>query len=118
MLRPSPRIQAYLYMEPVDMRKSIDGLAALVENELELSPLRNALFVFCNRGRDKIKLLYWERNGFVVWYKRLEQQRFRWPRRSESTYEVRDGRELNYLLDGFDIWNQRPHQTLYFDSVS
>jgi transposase len=105
-------------MEPVDMRKSIDGLAALVENELELSPLSNALFVFCNRGRDKIKLLYWERNGFVVWYKRLEQQRFRWPRRSEFAYEVRDGRELNYLLDGFDIWNQRPHQTLYFDSVS
>lgn len=118
MLRPSPQIQAYLYMEPVDMRKSIDGLAALVESELELSPMRKALFVFCNRGRDKIKLLYWERNGFVVWYKRLEQQRFRWPRRSEFTCEVRDGRELNYLLDGFDIWTHRPHQTLYFDSVS
>lgn len=118
MLRPSPRIQVYLYMEPVDMRKSIDGLAALVENELELSPMRKALFVFCNRGRDKIKLLYWERNGFVVWYKRLEQQRFRWPRQSEFAYEVRDGRALNYLLDGFDIWNHRPHKTLYFDSVS
>ena len=90
MLRPQPGIQAYLYLEPVDMRKSIDGLAILVESELALSPMTEALFVFCNRGRDKIKILYWERNG----------------------------RDLNYLLDGFDIWQQRPHQTLHFDSVS
>ncbi|MBB5188993.1 transposase [Zhongshania antarctica] len=61
-------------MAPVDMRKSINGLAALVENELALSPMMEVLFVFCNRGRIKIKLLYWERNGFVVWYKRLEKQ--------------------------------------------
>lgn len=118
MIRPSPNVQAYLYMEPVDMRKSIDGLAALVENELELSPMLEALFVFCNRGRDKIKLLYWERNGFVVWYKRLEKQRFRWPRQSAFTYDMRDSRDLNYLLDGFDIWHNKPHQTLYFDSVT
>lgn len=56
------------------MRKSIDGLAGIVENELELNPLEPALFVFCNRGRDKIKILYWENNGFVLWYKRLEKQ--------------------------------------------
>ena len=118
MLRPSPRIQAYLYMEPVDMRKSIDGLALIVETELELSPMAEALFVFCNRSRDKIKMLYWERNGFVLWYKRLEKQRFRWPRQSVFGHEKRDGRDLNYLLDGFDIWQQRPHQTLHFDSVS
>ncbi len=62
------------------MRKSIDGLAALVEQEMDLSPAQEVLFVFCNRGRDKIKLLYWERNGFVVWYKRLEKQRFCWLR--------------------------------------
>ncbi|MBO6753847.1 MAG: IS66 family insertion sequence element accessory protein TnpB [Spongiibacter sp.] len=100
------------------MRKSIDGLALLVESELALSPMSEALFVFCNRGRDKIKMLYWERNGFVLWYKRLEKQRFRWPRESAFLYEQRDGRDLNYLLDGFDIWAQRPHQTLHFDSVS
>ena len=118
MLRPQPGFQAYLYLEPVDMRKSIDGLAILVESELALSPMTEALFVFCNRGRDKIKILYWERNGFVLWYKRLEKQRFRWPRQSDFSYEQRDGRDLNYLLDGFDIWQQRPHQTLHFDSVS
>ena len=71
MLRPGNEVQVYLYADPVDMRKSIDGLSTLVEQEMELSPNMDALFVFCNRGRDKIKLLCWERNGFIVWYKRL-----------------------------------------------
>ncbi len=88
------------------MRKSIDGLASLVENELELSPMQNALFGFCNRGRDNIKLLYWERNGSVVCYKRLEKQHFRWPSQSEIDVVIRDGRSLNYLLDDFGIWQK------------
>jgi transposase len=117
MLRPSASVLAYLYMEPAARRKSINGLAALVENELELSPMQEVLFVFCNRGRDKIKLLYWERNGFVVWYKRLEKQRFRWPRRWDYACEHRDGRESNFLLEGVDIRNNKPHQTLSFESV-
>ena len=116
MLRPGPDIQVYLYAEPVDMRKSIDGLSALVEQEMELSPAMESLFVFCNRGRDKIKLLCWERNGFIVWYKRLEKQRFRWPKDGETL--ALTGRELNWLLDGFDIFNNQPHAAVYFDSVT
>lgn len=116
MLRPSSSVQAYLYLEPVDMRKSIDGLAALVEQELELSPMTEALFVFCNKRRDKIKLLYWERNGFVLWYKRLEKQRFKWHRSRKFAYDIRDGRALNDLLDGYDIW-QKPHERLHYRSV-
>ena len=116
MLRPADSMQVYLYAEPVDMRKSINGLSVLVEQEMALPPSMEALFVFCNRGRDKIKLLCWERNGFIVWYKRLEKQRFRWPK-SDDTLSL-TGQELNWLLDGFDIFNNRPHQSLYFDSVS
>lgn len=116
MLRPEDNVQVYLYAEPVDMRKSINGLSILVEQEMDLSPSMDALFVFCNRSRDKIKLLCWERNGFIVWYKRLEKQRFRWPQ-SKDTLSL-TGQELNWLLDGFDIFNNRPHQPLYFDSVS
>jgi transposase len=116
MIRPGNDIQVYLYAEPVDMRKSIDGLSVLVEQEMNLSPSINALFVFCNRGRDKIKLLCWERNGFIVWYKRLEKQRFRWPSVDETL--SLSGQELNWLSDGFDIFNNRPHSTVYFDSVS
>jgi len=116
MLRPGNQVQVYLYAELVDMRKSIDGLSALVEQGMELSPLGEALFVFCNRGRDKIKILCWERNGFIVWYKRLEKQRFKWPKVGETLSVT--GQELNWLLDGFDIFNNRPHQPLFFASVS
>ena len=78
MIRPNKTTPSYLYAGVVDMRKSIDGLAALIENQLELDPMQDAVFVFCNRGRDKIKILYWERNGFVLWYKRLEKEKFKW----------------------------------------
>lgn len=115
MLRPARDAKVYLYTDPVDMRKSIDGLALLVEQEMELPLNTGALFVFCNRGKDKIKLLYWERNGFVVWYKRLEKERFKWPRPGQDM--TLTGQELNWLLDGFDLFNNRPHQALYFQSV-
>lgn len=109
--RQWPVDQILVYLEPVDMRKSIDGLAAIVELELELSPFSPALFVFCNRGRDKVKLLYWERNGFVLWYKRLEKQRFRWPSQlSNLTSE-----QLSWLLDGLDIEAMQPHSALKFN---
>jgi len=116
MIRPGNNLHVYLYADPVDMRKSIDGLSLLVEQEMELQPNMDALFVFCNRGRDKIKMLCWERNGFIVWYKRLEKQRFRWPK-TEETLSL-SGKELNWLLDGFDLFNNKPHQVLHFDSVS
>ena len=116
MLRPDNEVPVYLYSEPVDMRKSIDGLSLLVEQEMALSPNIDALFVFCNRGRDKIKCLCWERNGFIVWYKRLEKQRFRWPRTADTL--SLSGQELNWLLDGFDLFNNQPHAPVVFHSVS
>jgi len=116
MLRPGNEVQVYLYSEPVDMRKSMNGLSILVEQEMDLSPNMDALFVFCNRGRDKIKLLCWERNGFIVWYKRLEKQRFRWPNTNDTLGVT--GQELNWLLDGFDIFNNQPHSALNFISVA
>lgn len=118
MLRPNPTAQVYLYAGVVDMRKSIDGLAALVEQELELNPMTDTLFVFCNRGRDKIKMLYWERNGFVLWYKRLEKQRFKWLQQIHSNSITITGYQLNLLLDGLDIFNNKPHESLFYTSVS
>ena len=118
MLRPKHNTQVYLYSGIVDMRKSIDGLAALVEQELDLSPMSEALFVFCNRKRDKIKLLYWERNGFILWYKRLEKQRFNWLSETDEVAIIVDGYQLNLLLDGLDIFNNKPHETLSFNTIS
>jgi transposase len=118
MMRPGDAIEVYLYRGVVDMRKSIDGLAAIVEQELGLSPFAAKLFVFCNRRRDKIKVLYWERAGFVLWYKRLEQQRFPWPRRDEGDVLQMTGRELNWLLDGIDFFRVRPHEELSYTSAA
>ena len=115
MLRPD-QMAVYLYREPVDMRKSIDGLSALVELEMDVSPFSATVFVFCNKGRDKIKLLCWERNGFIVWYKRLEKQRFHWIKTTDDVLTL-DCDSLNLLLDGINIWQQKPHQTLHYESV-
>lgn len=117
MLRPSQDVQVFIYRDPVDMRKSINGLAAIVESELEYSPMSGALFVFSNRSRDKVKLLYWERNGFVLWYKRLEKHKFKWlPPVVDQDAVLVTGKQLNQLLDGLDIF-QRPHDTLFYDNV-
>lgn len=116
-VRRWPVDQVYLHLAPVDFRKSIDGLCALVELELELSPFSPALFVFCNRNRDKIKLLYWERNGFVLWYKRLEKQRFCWPLQLGQQTRNLDAQTLSWLLDGIDIDRVKPHETLHFDTA-
>ena len=108
----------YLCREPVDFRKSIGGLSALVEQQLQMSPFDDALFVFVNRQRDKIKALYWHRNGFCLWYKRLEKERFAWPalQASQRTCTL-SMRELEWLLEGFDLWRNRPHQTLHYQST-
>ena len=118
MIRPSKITQAYLYTGTVDMRKSIDGLAALVENNLELNPMQDAVFVFCNRGRDKIKILYWEKNGFVLWYKRLEKQKFKWLKDISSTPCEISGYRLNQLLDGLNIFSGKPHQSLFYENLN
>jgi len=112
VIRPSGAIPVYLYGEPVDMRKSIDGLAALVEQDMALSPFEDALFVFCNRSRDKLKILCWERNGFVLWYKRLEQHRFIWP--GDALDDSLSTRQLNRLLDGYDIRPPIRHPALHY----
>ena len=72
--------KVYLHKQPVDFRKSINGLSLLVEQEMQLSPFSGALFVFCNQQRTRLKVLYWDRTGFCLWYKRLEKDKFRWPR--------------------------------------
>jgi transposase len=117
MMRPHESVAVYLCCEVVDLRKSIDGLAAWVEQELALDPFAAQLFVFCNRKRDKIKVLYWERSGFVLWYKRLEKERFPWPVRGSEPVVTLSGRELNWLLDGVDFFRMRPHETLAYRTV-
>jgi transposase len=117
VIRPVDDIQVYLCRDVVDMRKSINGLSILVEQALGLDPFASALFVFCNRKRDKIKILYWERTGFVLWYKRLEKHRFAWPLSGTEEIVLLTGRELNWLLDGVDVFAMQPHEEISFKTV-
>ena len=93
----------YLHRDAVDFRKSINGLVIIVEQEMELSPFAPALFVFCNRNRDRIKVLYWDQSGFCLWYKRLEKEKFKWPRRYHSGVMTLTDLQWEWLLSGYDI---------------
>lgn len=100
----------YLHQDAVDFRKSINGLSLIVEQELDLNVYSSALFVFCNKKRDKLKILYWDRTGFALWYKRLEKQKFKWPKRIEQTMNLSE-QQLKCLLSGYDIVG---HQALHY----
>ena len=96
-LRPHPQMpRIYLYREPVDFRKSYRGLAAIVEQELGHNPFEGVLYAFTNRRRDKIKLLYWEDNGFVLYYKTLAEEKFHWPKGKDEVLTL-NGQQINWL---------------------
>jgi len=99
-----------------DMRKSINGLSLLVADQLELDPLSGHLFAFCNRRRDIVKILYWDRNGFCLWHKRLEKDRFQWPQTSEEILAINPAKLL-WLLDGCTLDRWQGHQNLHYSEL-
>jgi transposase len=106
--------KVYLATGATDMRKAINGLMVLVEDVLQADPFSSHLFVFCNRLRDKIKILVWHNNGFWLLYRRLEKQRFWWPDRHEAVALEITTRELSWLLEGLDITQIKGHQAANF----
>jgi len=108
MLSFPPAVRIWLGCQPVDLRRSFDGLAEQVRQHLQLDPLSGHVFVFRNKRSDRIKLLYWDEDGFVIVYKRLEQGTFRWPALTEGQTRVTvRAAELAMLLDGIDWQNAR-----------
>lgn len=99
MLMLPSTLRVLLYREPVDMRRSFDGLECLVREGLGENPLSGSLFVFSNRRRDRVKMLLWDRSGFWIWYKRLEEGVFHFP--SESG-EIKAS-DLALVLEGIDL---------------
>ncbi|RXE57944.1 IS66 family insertion sequence element accessory protein TnpB [Acetivibrio mesophilus] len=89
----------YLCGRLSDMRKSINGLITLVQESFSLDPFADALFVFCNRNRNRIKILEWDGDGFWLYFKRLERGRFRWPTEEDSATMILDVNELACLID-------------------
>ena len=107
--------RVFLAIGTTDMRKAINGLSIMVEQHLGEDPFSGDLFVFCNRRRNMIKILYWDKNGFCLWHKRLEKHRFQWPRYADELVMIA-ARELEWLLDGLDFTSA--HQRLYYRAVA
>jgi len=107
-------VPIYLHREVVDFRKSINGLSVIVEDAFAMSPMSVGLFVFCNRRRDKLKVLYWDSTGFCLWYKRLEKAKFKWPKLGENKLSFTH-EQFDWLLRGFDITKMQSHTPLLFD---
>ena len=108
-------VPVYLHRQPVDFRKSINGLTQVVEKAMGHSAMEPALFVFGCRGRDKVKVLYWDRTGFCLWYKRLEKDRFAWPKTTQDAVMRLSVEQMEWLFRGFDILRMKPHAALKFD---
>ncbi|MEH6446834.1 MAG: IS66 family insertion sequence element accessory protein TnpB [Oceanospirillaceae bacterium] len=110
--------QVHLHRDFVDFRKSINGLSVIVEQEMNLSPYGAGLFVFCNKGGDKLKLLYWDSTGFCLCYKRLEKDKLQWPKKHSEAIINLDNEHMSWLLRGFDINRMKPHKTQQYTLLS
>jgi transposase len=105
--------EIFLHRDFVDFRKSINGLVSIVEDELVRDAYTGTLFVFCNKAKDKLKILYWDKTGFALWYKRLEKQKFKWPSKLSSQEFELTYQQLGWLLSGYDVLG---HEPLHYQS--
>lgn len=110
MIALPPPLRIFLYRLPTDMRKSFHGLVALTESALQQDPLSGSLFVFLNRRRDRIKILYWAETGFCIWYQQLEKGTYQLPTEAQleeaASVEVTRA-QLSLILDGIDLASAR-----------
>ena len=101
--------RVYIACGCTDLRRGIDGLAVLIQQQFNLDPFTNTLFLFCSRRRDRIKALYWEGNGFVLLYKRLESGSFQWPRK-ESEAKALTMQQYRWLMEGLSVEQPKAHK--------
>ncbi len=108
------KVRIFVRPGKTDMRKAINGLSILAESSMGQNPLTGSLFVFCSENRTRLKIVYWDKNGFCLWHKRLERDKFPWPATTEAAREI-NREELLMLLSGIDFW--KAHQSLHFDGL-
>jgi len=101
----------YIACGYTDLRRGIDGLAGIVQQQFRLDPFTNTLFLFCGRKRDRIKALYWERNGFVLLYKRLESGVFQWPCTEQEARELTP-QQYRWLMEGLQVDQPKAHKAV------
>ena len=103
------KCRVYVACGYTDLRLGIDGLASLVESQFQIDPFSSSLFLFCGRRRDRIKALYWEDDGFVLLYKRLENGSFQWPR-NETEARAITPQQFRWLMEGLSIDQPKAHK--------
>ena len=108
----------FIHREPVDMRKGINGLCEIVEFEKMGDLMKPHLFVFRGRRRDSIKVLYFDKSGFAMWQKKLEKEKFPWPKSFEESVVKLSPEHFDWLLSGYDVWKMKPFEKLNFERVS
>lgn len=108
------RNKIYLAVGSTDMRKSINGLSQLAAGNLGTNIFDGDLFAFCNKRREIIKILFWDRNGFCIWHKRLERDHFLWPKSEHDVINI-DSQQMSWLLAGLDI--NTAHKQLLYDEI-
>ena len=101
--------KVYIACGFTDLRRGIDGLAGIVKEQFNLDPFSNTLFLFCGRKRDRIKALYWEGNGFLLLYKRLEQGVYQWPRNEQEARELTP-QQYRWLMEGLKVDQPKAHR--------
>lgn len=99
----------YIACGYTDLRRGIDGLASIVQQHFQLDPFQNAMFLFCGRRCDRIKVLYWEGDGFVLLYKRLECGKFQWPRVEDEAKELTP-QQYRWLMKGLAVVQPKAHK--------
>ena len=115
MIRPSgTALQIHIYRKAVDFRKQVNGLSSMIQHQFNLNPMSGQLFVFLNRKKNKIRVLLWERNGYVLYGKYLEEDKFCLPKGNDDLITV-TLEQLNWLLDGVDINLIKSHPERQYD---
>ena len=109
------KVRVYIRPGQTDMRKAVNGLTIIVQDTMELDPFSGNVYIFCSRDRKLLKAVYWDKSGFWLSQKRLEQDKFPWPETEEAVKEL-SGEELTMLLGGIDFF--KAHKTLYYKKVS
>lgn len=115
MKSPSEFAGIFIHKDPVDMRKGINGLCAVVEQAQMGELTGNYLFVFAGKRKKSIKVLYFDKSGFALWQKRLEAAKFCWPKKDVQNVVKLTSEQFSWLLEGYDVWKMKPFAALQYE---
>ena len=117
MRSPKDFTGIFIHKDPVDMRRGINGLADIIESAKMGDLMGRNLFIFSGKRKHTIKILYFDKSGFCLWQKRLERERFPWPKKLSTEVVQITAEQLSWLLEGYDIWKIKPFAELHFERV-